>query len=478
MGKRATILASMVLCFATTLQAQVLIEDEEGRIKIKQESVEKVTPLETMFKSSINLDFEYRDPVGEVWQKLGWPDEKINFNPGGVNIPAGELTGDGTKNFIRTYFNVIDDRDPSGETLTNKTLVFLGANPGTEPDQILYTQLIPVGDINANGKANAIAFNFDQSKWYIYEFIGTGFTTEPLGLDMLDWEVRPNNQSVAFYDVDGDGFDDVVFLNGSTNRIYILYGGASMGDLIVYEQQMTDLKPDEINITGSSGSAIIKDAYMDDGVFHMVVRPPLPWIDGRLALILNPAENKGFNLVDHVIFAPNENLGNNGLLRAVKLYDTEKHYLMWSYPLRSHTIMFPPSDEEGKIFKDEGVLWREGSVRPLGNLKGEGTTVFAGFGDVGVPSFVFPGANVNSGSVTGSPISSNRDIVPDLLLPSSGTLANIITPLFGDITGNGIDDYYLSFNSVEKFGQLLVEGNAAAEFDELLRPDWRNCQCR
>ncbi len=451
MKSRLTIFIFAFTFFATGISAQTLVEDDQGRIQIKQESTLEVTPLQQMLSSKQITSFETRSAIGEIWERTAWDDPQMNFSPGGTFVPAGDLTGDGNIDFFRTYFNVSDDRDPSGETFTSKTLVFFGDDPGTDYDLIVYRALMPAGDINKDGKSNLLGLNPDTGEWEIFLFDGTAYTTEPLGVAYMNDFITHKTEVIFGHDINNSGAEDLIFNQGY--NIYVLFGGES-GERDIMAQNILTLKPDEFP-EASAMAPVLKDFFEHNGSWHLAMRSPLNWsFTDRIALfaVFNSDDNL-FELADHMVFDPGQRLGNNGLLRAVTLNegDTLKH-LMWSYPLTGSTIIYPPSEVEGEIFSRNAITLHDSFMRPMGDLTGNGYDLFAGF--IGaVPHILASETDPADGIRVMTPISDDTLFVPQL-----GSPGPILPRYYGYASGNGRDDYYLIVNSEDSFGQIRVSG--------------------
>lgn len=163
----------------------------------------------------------------ESVQRLGatdWPRDDINFRPTGPARPAGDVNGDGVRDWIYRYGGVPDDR-ATGPERTAKTFLRFGGETFSASyyDQLVYRSLIPAGDLV--GSANADAIVRDSASIAVFEGGSGGYSetgTRSLSI---------NGSLAGTGDLDGDGFEDLVYTNRFTPEITILFGGQALSDL-------------------------------------------------------------------------------------------------------------------------------------------------------------------------------------------------------------------------------------------------------
>ncbi len=169
-------------------------------------------------------NFDSFDPVQQVGE-TEWPRDDINFRPTGSAVPAGDVDGDGVEDWIYRYENVSDDRASPPEQTSKSFLRFGGTTFSSDYyDQLVYRSLIPAGNLTGDEKADAIMRESES----ITVFEGGSGGYSELGTRSLSI----GGSLVETADLDGDGFDDVIYTNGQ-NRITVLYGGEKLSDLEV-----------------------------------------------------------------------------------------------------------------------------------------------------------------------------------------------------------------------------------------------------
>ncbi len=159
----------------------------------------------------------------QMWNRNPNPNTNWDFRLFGQGEPAGNINGDNMDDFIVTG--------------SQKTAVFFGGNTSIEPDQIIDRKLKPVGDLNGDGYADAVAVD-TMDNHYIYEGSSTGYNQVSSTLNDLD----PTNFNIlGFIDFNQDGREDIFAYSETTGEIKLTLGSNNFGDILVDDSYGTVL---------------------------------------------------------------------------------------------------------------------------------------------------------------------------------------------------------------------------------------------
>ena len=413
-------------------------------------------------KQIVNSSVDVRTPADEIYDRLEWPDPRINFLPGGVSTPAGDLTGNGYTDLIRSYLYTIDERPDAPEVITGKTLIFEGGNPAqTEPDFFLYDYLEPVGDIDGSGKTNLIAFS-DPIK--IYEFDGSEFT-EISFADRSALNFMRSHNSVIISDLDGDGYDDWVSRNSG-----IYFGADQYSSFELKEYDFSEI------LGGQISGFSFQNVIMVDSVKYLIsvftapntgnqTREP-----GSYMGVFELAENRDLELVQEIKFSSSTRLINANFFTAIIPGDENPSFIYHSSqeswqsdnPSGYQTFRIPPSENPDQLFENERIPFYPTRTWSAGDLFGDGSTDFIVRNDDNIfhhSEFDEIDNELKIGNKLPFQDNGNPLFVPVNNAAESDRIAG-----FGDQSGNGRDDFYMSVSNIAPieadeqaaFGQLRV----------------------
>jgi hypothetical protein len=210
-------LGSFVLSGVNAQQIE-LKEKDNGAVEIVTDFSQN-TSNHYLFKSkAANIDDYYTvDPVRTWGHTQEWSNPQINFSPSGISQAVGDLDGDGTTDFIRTY-TTWDERTEDLSDQVSKTLVFLGSGNQTDPDHIIYDQLIPIGDLAGTGQSQLVSQN--DAGVTLYQFTSTDYSTSSISIPELEnLEIPFSNYNLIRDDIDGNSIDDIIV--NSENTLYV-----------------------------------------------------------------------------------------------------------------------------------------------------------------------------------------------------------------------------------------------------------------
>ena len=427
-------------------------------------------------KRFANSSIDVRTPVDEIYKRLEWPDPRVNFMPGGIGTPVGDLTGNGFTDLIRVYNATIDERPNATEFFSAKTLIFEGGtSEPTVPDYILYDGVVPVGDINGSGKTNLVSrpsyFSLNPPK--LYEFTGSRFSEISI-TDNSDLSIRNLRNSDIISDLDDDGYVDWVL-----NDEQILFGSDQYSSFQLKEYDIFNLlegSPSTYNFNNTIVLDDFKYIILSFSVsnFQDPIREP-----GSYLAVLKITEERELEMVQEIKISSLSRMVNAKFFPATVSGDNNPSLIYYNRyesmqsdnPTGYHTFRIPPSKEPDQLFENEKVPFYSNLLWPAGNLRGNGSTDFIvrnGDDDLLYHSEF----DVDSGELKLGAKLPYQEPDRAIFMPASIPTESSKVASFGDQSGNGRDDFYLSMSNplpVEidgdpSFGQLRVYADDAGEF--------------
>ena len=175
-------------------------------------------------------------PVGQLWDQTPWLDEEINFIPSGAFISIGDVNGDGVDDLGKRYFSVADERDSDISSIVNKSLIYFGgAELSIAHDQLLYSGVYPLGDLNGDGFSDAVGLGINGNAT-LYSGSSSGLTS--VGTTQSDTLLSIQQRSLLIRfgkDLNGDDVEDLFgyYQNTDDNllRYFEVYGAANFDDI-------------------------------------------------------------------------------------------------------------------------------------------------------------------------------------------------------------------------------------------------------
>lgn len=171
------------------------------------------------------------------------------FDPTDIGFVAGDLNGDGEKDYIVQNQFYPDLSTPgSGDYLESSYVYNMNANGGRDNVSVhIGAILFPAGDLNNDGRDDLISYSNNEFRIYSFPTGMLDFSTLPAPFKTIqipdntfDSEFR---RLVAFHDLDGDGVDDIVFstLNYSavSQAIHIIFGDDSSENINLVSTDVT-----------------------------------------------------------------------------------------------------------------------------------------------------------------------------------------------------------------------------------------------
>ncbi len=370
----------------------------------------------------------------QSWALNENPNPSLNFDLTGTPQFAGDVNGDGINDYVYTDGSARDDRTSRLEDRSGKTALFFGGDPSKEPDQLLYTEqgfpLQPVGDLNGDGRDDAIAIRGDEVRTYTGD--STGYTESERRFS-TGFGV---GQSVGFTDLDGDGYEDVVVFDQFTNegRFAVIYGAGDLSRIDVrrYEPfrdfpnpQADRFTYNAADLEGDGQGEIVRLAGIRPNIKVQTLEVDstrsVTQTQSFVADELNPfftANRANLSLIDIT--------GNDTLEIAAKDEFSGAKTYVFERNTDSTYAEAPDSLE-----KDEAV--------PVGDLDGDGNHDFFTFDESTGTRYVSYGPdNLSDGLSFDTEIPYGEDVF--------GTADFLLQGGLGDVTGNGRPDVGLSLS--------------------------------
>ncbi len=450
-----------------------LTEEKINDSQIYLNNVDSQKDIVRTSKSMLPGNIEIRKPSGEIWERIPWDNEQINFMPTGTAIPAGDLNGNGLTDLIQTFY-APDERTDDLSDMTPKTVIFFGGNISTSADHLIYEELIPAGDINGSGKANLIQQT--ENGFNIYEFSGSGYSVSNSTIDISNDNLIP-----LYKDLDGSGSDDLIQISGDT--LTVIFGDSdNQFEIKKYDLPNDVLEGNGVSYSGTLFNWAYQGTYQKEENKYVLISNMVQHDIGEQNGYLNVLrvnQNRDIILEQH--FKLSEAYLLTGSI--FQLQVSEEHpSLLYTNQFESfnnetdhNTFRIIPAehDEEGNIFEEQIIPFYEGLAYPVGDLIGDGNSEFILHpeGNANTFSNLFLGRIGDNLSIEkGESIGHQYDEI--------GIRTTNTSPFFYcDFTGDGNDNYiiqitFVLINGEEYFGQLLIgtDGNEVITEEAIVYP--------
>lgn len=434
-------------------EASMMHMYEKHMLEMKQNASDGEQGLQ-----KVNFDlsglFLVLDPDQE-WSFSDNPNPEYNFNIYGQGMPAGDINGDGKNDIIFSTGIAGDERTSDLSDRTGKTAIFYGGNATTEPDELHYRFMIPVGDLNGNGYADVLA-HIDFGMYEIYYGSAEGLTASS----------HPVNFSgaspliIGFIDLDGDGYGDILAYNRFGNSMQIFWGGAdleqaesaewvvnhSLNQVNIHAGDINGDGTDEVIAFGPNGELYYQ--RFDDDRWPEQVQTGNIEFDGHIL-------NNHFHILD---------INGNG--------HGEIFYYEFAQSNR-YVLTYDSIDDQINTGR---IILHDNQAYPAGDLNDDGRMDFiiSNPEDNHSPHIAFGPADLNDG------LSKDVSLLGDTDEDWTWAMSFNSYPGYGDLTGNGIDDLVISHAQLtedtrgRRYVYGAADGNFASEFVHFPRKHFLN----
>ncbi len=382
-----------------------------------------------------------------------WPRDDLNFFPGDVARRAGDVNGDGVNDWIYKYNGVADDRSSDPSRRTDKTLLVYGGRDISARyyDELYYQDLRPVGTfLGDDNRADAIRF----IKGGVQAYAGTqnGYVEEGIVSGVEEGNIGGRG-ILSFFDVDGDGYDDILIGNSGSTEFTIVFGAASLEDVTTktYSPARTiGVFPRFTYATGDvNGDDQAEIIRLEGG--------PQTRIGG---LVLGVDENRALTFVQESFeplradgsSLPTEVTGANLVARTFDINGSGTPELLLTDTQGSFPETLVYAVDQG-AYQETAADGFPGEVAGVGDLNDDGRADFA-----------FPTEGASSGTIGFGPQTLGNGLTQG---PTFGEDAESVEYAFsrfdaspgplGDVTGDGRDDLIVEVSLTDQFGPRLVE---------------------
>ncbi|MEL6559480.1 MAG: T9SS type A sorting domain-containing protein [Bacteroidota bacterium] len=210
---------------ATNLLAQRYIQKGVPSASPDFRLENEYSPLQFRMQQQDSLENITTITYQERFETTNWQYPELTFMPEGVGQFAGDINGDGIDDLVRPYYWVFDLEAENPSDKVHRSLVFYG---GTErklfPDDYIDIYLEPIGDVNGDGFSDALGRDTDRS-YDLYQGSANGYQyAGDFALNLDDY-----GYDVPFNDYNGDGFDDLLFYQSlyDSGTVYnVMFGSA------------------------------------------------------------------------------------------------------------------------------------------------------------------------------------------------------------------------------------------------------------
>jgi hypothetical protein len=373
-----------------------------------------------------------------------WPDPAIPYAPfptQGFRL-AGDVTGTGGSARINVYLGVPDpNADQPGPTI-HRTHVFFSGNLTSTPDQIVPVQLLPLGDMNGDGYADAIGVNTaNQRTWW--RGSPTGYVNTGIAAPFTGGMV-PRSA-----DFDGDGRHDLVANN---NNFLTVHWGH--GDFVTITQVSSSYELAE-QVT----NFVFEIAFFG-GEPHYLLHRTL----GQPRLDIKRISRTGFEMVQSISLPAELPFTNTATRIAVgDINGNGREEIVFHNWSGGGDVRYLARPADGAIFSSttQVLFPAESQGYPVGDLDGDGLMDFVSFADAR--------ARIHfGGSLNSTPVE-----VPH---QAGDRVSYVSYPLIpgGSISRSGRADLMLGLSRAEDLGGRIVSVSPGREFvahDNTLRRD-------
>lgn len=470
-------LSVLFFCPLKTLAWQTdTLKSNQSNLETLKEQKKTNTSILPNYRTNKSA-LKFNSPIDEIWDKIPYPIEGVNFTPSAPLSNIGDINGDGFTDLAKI-------------TNTAALIYFGGDTLSKTPDQILNFSLLPIGDMNLDGYADAFAENISgEGIPILYSGSPTGFVEisspgfNEFYSSFIKRRTISNRSSVitnAF--INDDNFPDIVssYSSGDIRFNHIIYANSDLFDVgfasnvktvenssnyisgffldsfnqkdktyFVYETYKTQY--DEI------GQIEFNDTYLsffeltEADTLLNVEEILLPYLRDSFVSISTRTKSQQVFMDD---------FNNDNLIDVID--KTREGNLLFRPGLEADTLSFKSVFSE--VESDDTLIDSIVAIQPIGDIDSDGKSdlMYLPFGN----------NKIRIGSVDGNPEEPLFEIQTSInsnnFIPSSyfGGISNSTSGLFGRTNqnrynhgsfSNSTRGIPLSIQGEEAFGDLLVE---------------------
>lgn len=364
-------------------------------------------------------------PVFLPTQQVGgspWVDPDKNFGLPSSPQPAGDVNNDGIQDIVYRYVDVADERTAGLSDRVDKTLLRFGGNDvGVRLyDHETYDDLVPVGNIVGGPGSDAIGTS-GSIGFRVYEGGSDGYTYA----GYLDQNLI-SSFSFRSFDLDGDGYQDILATSGFTSEVDVVFGGPTVSDL-QYVRYATD-----VDATGAYQYTTAD--VTGDGVEELIrlsgeVTPTSNDLEVRIYGV-GTSRTSSLDLLEtfRPSIAVSESVNARYIpLRVLDLNGIGEQEIIFSSRASGNSL---PStyvfSRSGGVYDATPIVYPETDIRGVGDLNADGRedVIYGGFtSDTETQNIAFGPANLADG------------LSADLTIASF-----LLDEDVGDLTGDGFDN--------------------------------------
>ncbi len=399
------------------------------------------------------------------------PNPSHNFELYSQGQPVGNINGDSLNgNPVDDYIVTAIARDETTSELddqTWKTAVFYGDNTSGTPDQIIRRKLVPAGDLNGDGYADAVAVETNLQypsntgqPVYIYEGSSNGFVQTGT---TLFGGFSSDQKQISFQDFNRDGYQDVLTYYPDSSTDVIITWGASLFSDITFNT-FTSILP--------NGPRRLAVEDVDGDTLKEIVSLNGSYGDGQIhvAEIDTTAQTNpttGITVEQQFGFTSFTSQASDQHLHLIDIDGSGYHEIYISEGRKSPKHVVAYDTVSGTGYNTASIEFFNGSLVPFGDLNNDGRHDFIQGDSTNsyMPYISYGPADLTTNPSLDYQLTGNNSSNWQWEMgynPYSG---------FGDLNGDGIDDALLAHNEAvsneQMLGRRILQGSGSGAFNSV-----------
>ena len=405
--------------------------------EVTDENLSKTREVKnSLIKAGIG-DYDVYEPL-DIYHSVPWQNEQENFLISEYRN-AGDMDGDGINDMYYFAGNCGDERTTSVFDVIPKTIIiFGGADMSNLDHQIIYAEIIPLGDLNGDDYSDAVGINNDDS-WQYYFGSATGLVAN------TTINITPFPDIICkFFDIDNDGYDDYI-TDSEISEFEIIYGNTSPDVFTTMTYNPSDFHitnncaVGDIDGTGNKIVSFYTSSGGYDYEMHLIVCNPS---DRTLSLL----ESKVTTRPNTIDIADIDGDGFKEIIYTTS-YTDPANFKFKTYVLGKNAS-YPVS------FYTDTVRLYDTQIYYVGDLNKDNNADFYICDEVNSSYHIAFGKTNYQDGLT-------KDFDIDFSDMESGSYESVYNypEVLKDINGDGIDDFCFLVSNTEYFGHRFFLGN-------------------